>query len=246
MKRITFIAAACGFLLVLTFASCKKDAAEDTTPLLVDFSLKGNTGVSTLPATVTLLAEIPEGADVVSWTFPDGSTATGDSVVHTFNAYGNYQVTCSASKGSRNGSITKGTPVLSYKRFQIKALDVKQTEPNSSGTFGWDDFGNKPDLAYRITMPDGSAPYITNDAQIKYDIDTGRFVTNPTIFTSRFDGYVKVEVLDVDTGETPKYVYMGGTSFYIGDYVTASGPYVTTIPLQKNLTKLEVIVGWIP
>ncbi len=242
-RLIGFIVAVAG--IVFSLSACKKSSSSTTSDaLLVDYHLSGNLGVTTLPCTVKLVADVPEGADQITWVFPDSSTVTGDSITHTFTKYGEYMVQCKAVKGDRSGSLTKGVPVTIYRKLQIRSIGFKQTEPYSSGTFAWDDFNGKPDLAYRITTPDGMV-YTTQDQYILYDRDTGALNTIPTVYANRLDGTVKIEVLDVDTGETPKYVFMGGVSFYIGDYVLPATPYDTKIQLQKDLTKLEVGVSWV-
>ncbi len=228
--------------VLIWFAACKKSEETPGSPLFVDFKVAGNTGVTSLPKSVTFTADIPDIADSVSWDFGDSTTAKGATVNHTYSRYGTYQVTITGKKGSRVGTATRVIPVTIFKKFQINRIDILKTEPYASGGLTWDSGSDKPDLTTEITMPDS----LYRSKTVLFDIDTGTINIIPPLGTKILDGAVHIEILDYDSSSVPNKKFMGFVEFNISDYIFPTMSNTATLNLTRYNTSLKVTISWVP
>ncbi len=238
MKKLLYI-----FALAVVISSCKKSEDAAPSPLYVDMKVSGNTGVASLPGTAHFTAYIPDSAETVSWDFGDSTTATGFSVNHLYHRYGNFNVTISATKGNRTGTRTRKIPVTIYRKFQLNAIRILETEPYAPGNITWDPGNDKPDLTTDITFPNG---IILRPNVVLYDTDTGYISIIPPLSTTSLDGAVKIEIFDYDSTSFPNKMIMGFVNFNITDYVSATYPYPTTADIVKDKTRLRLTISWVP
>lgn len=238
MKKLLYI-----FAIAVVISSCKKSEDAAPSPLYVDMKISGNTGMTSLPGTVHFTAYIPDSADAVTWDFGDSTTAIGFSVNHIYHRYGNFNVTISGTKGSRTGTKIRTIPVTIYRKFQLNAIKILETEPYAPGSITWDPGNDKPDLMTEITFPNGD---VLRPSYVLYDTDTGYFSIIPPLSTASLEGSVKIEIYDYDSTSVPDKKIMGFVSFNITDYVYATYPYPTTADIVKDKTRLRLTISWVP
>jgi len=237
MKKILYV-----LLSVALFTACKKSEDSAPSPLYVDFTTTGNTGVTTLPKSMTFTANIPDSADVVTWDFGDSTTATGFKVNHTYSRYGTYNIKISAVNGSRTGERTRRIPFTIYRKFQINVVDILETDPYTSNGFYWDSGNDKPDLTTEITYPG----FVYRSGIVLNNVDSGTINIIPPVSTAVLDGAIKIEIYDVDTNLVPDRKIMNYFDFNITDYVLPTLPYPVSAEFVKGRTRLKVVMSWVP
>ncbi|MFN5370037.1 MAG: T9SS type A sorting domain-containing protein, partial [Bacteroidia bacterium] len=146
-------------------------------------------------ATVDFLANF-SGSGTVSWTFGDGTEATGNPVTHTYTAEGAYEIICTISNSTCSDSfavfVEVGTAV-GMRNESIRAIDLF---PNPASHFiTLQPYNNKPlkgeirNMAGKLidTFTDGNHINIQGLANGIYflNIDSGNTIKNYRFVVAR-------------------------------------------------------------
>ncbi|MEK6375262.1 MAG: alpha/beta fold hydrolase [Acidobacteriota bacterium] len=183
---------------------------------------------ATLPFVGTSSVASCSDATSYSWTFGDGTSATGSSVTHAYNSAGFYNWTLSVARGgatcTRNGTVTissasSGLPVIEYfraNRDQIAvggSSDLTWSVRNAS-TVILDGVGNVAPNSGTTVVPTSTTTYkliAANSAGSQVATVTVRVdsLLNVSIHADRVTGVVPLSVVFtvLASGGVPQYSY---------------------------------------
>ncbi len=176
MKNYTSTLIFCLMFAGVCLMGCKKEAPEASFSFTVD------------EFTVSFTSASTGDIDDFAWDFGDGTTGTGATTSHTYDAAGEYQVTLTVSNKKDNDSDSKTVTI--------------ESPPGDPGTLTFDG-ADGVCVAVRTTTMTGGFPFTLGTATATFFDGSGGIVDA---------GTVSVDGNDLDKNPNNSYVHVAGLS----------------------------------